>query len=94
MSNQEIKEAMELHQKRMKEKGYYYVPCKIGDTAYLIRRFHDKKRAVSGTICEIFFDKNMDIHVRIHGIGRGKLGEDVFLSRVEAEKKIKSFEIL
>lgn len=61
------------------------LPCKIGDTVWAIRRFHDKKRPTSGIVSEMFFTQQMKLEIVVKFVARGEWGKTVFATREEAE---------
>lgn len=61
------------------------LPCKIGQTVWAIRRFHDKKCATSGIVSEMFFTQQMKLEIVVKFVARGEWGKKVFATREEAE---------
>jgi len=63
------------------------LPCKIGDTAYAIRRLSGGgRRIVSGVICEMYYiSSDMALVVRLKNVCRGEWGKVVFGTYEEAE---------
>lgn len=77
-----------LLQQEKEKSSYYSLPCKIGDTVYLIRHFHHEKQIVAGTIHGIYLTHEGKIMIWAYGVGKGELGRAVFLTREEAEEKL------
>lgn len=69
---------------------YIEMPCKIGDTAWVLRKFRHERIIKKGEISEIYFTPSMKLQVAVHGLGRGRIGKVVFLSKEEAEKALKA----
>ena len=64
------------------------LPCKIGDTAYGIRRY--KGRIVkSGTVSEMFYNQDGELIIAIKNVCRGCWGKQIFGTREEAEAALK-----
>ena len=64
------------------------LPCKIGDTAYGIRRY--KGRIVkSGTVSEMFYNQDGELIIAIKNVCRGCWGKQIFRTREEAEAALK-----
>lgn len=63
------------------------LPCKVGDTAYAIRRLSGGvRRIVSGFIAEMYYiSSDMALVVRLKNVCRGELGKEVFGTYEEAE---------
>lgn len=67
--------------------------CKIGDTAYGIRRFHSVPKIQEGKISEMYYLlPDMSLQIVIKYVCRGKIGESIFLTREDAEKALKERE--
>lgn len=70
------------------------LPCKVGDTVYVpTRNFVSELRItmVSVNMHEAYFSwmLNSGIYPNLDGFSKSKLGKSVFLTREEAEKKLK-----
>lgn len=63
--------------------------CNIGDTAYMIRAYKGVKQVQQGIISEMYYTKYMELLIAVKHIGRGRLGEKVFLTLDEAEQALK-----
>ena len=88
-----LEECKSAFLQREKEKSSRYsLPCKIGDTVYLIRHFYHEKRIIAGTIYGIYLTHEGKIMIWAYGVGKGELGEAVFLTREEAEEKLREIE--
>lgn len=61
-------------------------PCQIGQEAYFIRNYNGQKVIRQGRISEMFFLKDMTLIAVVKNIGRGVIGETVFLSHEAAEQ--------
>ena len=67
----------------------YEIPCKIGDTVYIIRKFNGVPVVKRGKVSQMFFvGKEMSLAIVVNKIGRGEWGKTVFPSREEALKVI------
>lgn len=64
------------------------LPCKIGDTVYIARRYKCHKRPRKGVVSEMFFNDDMTLQIVVKGVARGKWGVDVFATYEEAEAQI------
>ena len=64
------------------------LPCKIGDTVYIARRYKCHKRPRKGVVSEMFFTYDMELCIVVKGVARGKWGVDVFATYEEAEAQI------
>ena len=67
------------------------LPCKIGDTAYGIRRYQDRI-VKAGTVSEMYFNQNMELIIVIKNLCRGFWGENIFGTYEEAEAALKGAE--
>lgn len=81
-----------LLQQEKERSSCYSLPCKIGDTVYLIRHFYHEKRIITGTIHGIYLTHEGKIMIWAYGVGKGELGRAVFLTREEAEEKLNEIE--
>ena len=61
------------------------LPCKIGQTVWTIRRYHDKKLPQEGIVSEMFFTRQMKLVIVVKNVSRGEWGKDVFATREEVE---------
>lgn len=67
------------------------LPCKIGDTVYGIRRY--KGRIVkSGTVSEMFYNRDGELIIAIKNVCRGCWGRQIFGTYEEAEAALKGAE--
>ena len=64
------------------------LPCKVGDTMWAIRNHCGVRYAKQGIVSEMFFTKDMKLLIVVKSIARGELGQKVFFTKEEAEKKI------
>lgn len=64
------------------------IPCKIGDFAWAIRHYKGIPHPQQGKITEMFFTKDMKLHIVISHIARGEWGKAVFGTEEEARKAI------
>lgn len=64
------------------------LPCKIGDTVWIARRYKCHKRPRWGIVSEMFFTDNMELCIVVKGVARGKWGVDVFATYEEALAEI------
>ena len=68
------------------------LPCRIGDTVWTIRYFHSRLIPQEGTVSEMYFARDMKLHITVKYVGRGLWGETVFATREEAEAAINKME--
>lgn len=69
--------------------GVSILPCKIGDTAYCTRTYWGQRTVTAGVISAIRYDgPEMRLVVTVHGLARGYIGEQVFLTQEEAERAL------
>ena len=64
------------------------LPCKRGDTMWAIRNHRGVLYAQQGIVNEMFFNPEMKLVIVVKNIARGELGQKVFFTKEEAEKKI------
>ncbi len=64
------------------------LPCKVGDTAYVIRRFHSVPKVQSGMISSLQITKEGQLYAEVKYVGRGVVGRKVFVTQNEAEKAL------
>lgn len=64
------------------------LPCKIGDTVWIARRYKCHKRPRKGVVSEMFFLDDMSLEIVVKSIGRGKWGVHVFGTCEEAQAAI------
>ena len=69
------------------------IPCKIGDTVWILRRYHGIKHAKKGIVSEmqiipdrLSITDEMKLLITVRGIARGYWGKEVFATYEEAEK--------
>lgn len=65
------------------------LPCKIGDKAWCIRNYKGTKQAKQSIVTEMFYRKDMKLVIVVYHVGRGILGEKVFLTQEEAEQALR-----
>lgn len=65
------------------------LPCKIGDTVWVIRNYRGVNHPQLGEVSEMFFDVDMALQIVVKHVGRGKFGEKVFRTLEEAEQALK-----
>ena len=72
------------------ESGVTILPCKIGQSVWIIRDFAGgNKRPVKGIVSDMYFTKDMSLIIVVKYVRRGIFGETVFLTREEAEAKLR-----
>lgn len=54
------------------------VPCKIGDTAWCIRRHNGGIEPRCGIVSDIRFNEEMELVFTVKYIGQGRWGEKIF----------------
>lgn len=64
------------------------LPCKIGDTAWVIRNYSGKMKAVQGKISEMYFIDGMKLCIIVKNIAGGEWGKAVFPTYEAAQKAI------
>jgi hypothetical protein len=64
------------------------LPLKIGDEAWVIRRYQGTAHAKKGIVTEMFYTQKMELCVVVGKLARGKIGEKVFLTQEECEAEI------
>lgn len=67
------------------------LPCKIGDTVYGIRRYHDRI-VKAGTVSEMFYNRDGELIIAIKNVCRGCWGRQIFGTYEEAEAALKGAE--
>lgn len=63
-----------------------HLPCKIGDRVWAIRCFKGVKHPQDGIVSEMFFTKDMKLHIIVKYVARGEWGKTVFPTREAAEE--------
>lgn len=63
-------------------------PVKIGDFAWVIRNYKGVPHAQTGKVTDMYFTREMKLHIVVSHIARGAWGEAVFATQEEAEKAI------
>lgn len=94
-SNVTIKEVTDklAHYENLEESGRLIeLPCKIGDTVYGIRRWHDTNVAKAGIVSEMFYNRDGELIIAIKNVCRGCWGRQIFGTREEAEAALKGAE--
>ena len=61
-------------------------PCRIGQDAWYIRRYNGLEVIRQGVISELYYRADMTLIAVVKNIGRGIVGETVFLDHEAAEK--------
>lgn len=69
--------------------GVIILPCKIGDTVWAIRDFKGVKHPQEGIVSDMYFTKDMSLNIVVKYVARGEFGKTVFLTREEAEAKLR-----
>jgi hypothetical protein len=64
------------------------LPCKIGDTVWIARRYKCHKLPRKGVVSEMFFLDDMSLEIVVKSIGRGKWGVHVFGTCEETQAAI------
>jgi hypothetical protein len=65
------------------------VPCKMGDTAWGIKRFnHDHREVRKGKVNQMYFGDDMRLCICVKNICRGEWGVNVFATKEDAEKAL------
>ena len=60
------------------------LPCKIGDRVWAIRSYKGHKHPQDGIVNEMYFTKDMRLHIVVKHIARGEWGKTIFATREEA----------
>lgn len=72
-----------------KPKSIYYIPCKIGDTVWGLRRRNGIPIPIKGRVSEIFFvGSEMSLCITVAGVVRGSWGVNVFATEDEAKNAV------
>ena len=66
----------------------YHIPCKIGDTVWTIRNYKGQLAPKQGKVSEIWFGPDMELCMAVRHIGRGRWGQNIFLTEADALKEI------
>lgn len=69
--------------------GVIVLPCKIGDMVWAIRDYKGIKQPQEGIVSDMYFTKDMSLHIVVKYVARGEFGKTVFLTREEAEEKLR-----
>ena len=64
------------------------LPCKIGDTAWVIRNFCGELIPKCGVVSEMYFTNRMELVVAVKNIGRGVWGKKIFPTYEDAQNAI------
>jgi len=64
------------------------LPCKPGDTVWVLRNFHGKKIPIAGTVTELRFTEFWHPLIIVEGVGRGRWGEKIFATKEDGERAI------
>lgn len=64
------------------------VPCRVGDKVWAIRDFKGIKHPQEGIVSEMYFTKEMKLHIVVKYVARGEFGKTVFFTREEAENAL------
>ena len=68
------------------------LPCKIGDTVWALRHFHSCLIPQKSTVSEMYFTRDMKLHITVKYIGRGIWGEKIFPTCEDAEAALRKEE--
>lgn len=88
----QIFEKLQHYEDLEEQDGLIELPCKIGDTVYGIRRWHDTKVAKAGIVSEMFFTQEGKLMIVVKHVCRGHWGEKIFATLEEAEAALKGAE--
>ena len=61
------------------------LPCKIGQSAWMIRNYKGERHPQLGEISEMYFTPQMELVIVVKYVGRGIYGKNVFLCKEDAE---------
>lgn len=65
------------------------IPCKIGEEAYIIRKFNATLKIKKGIVSQMFFvGEDMRLSIVVSNIARGEWGKTVFGSLEDAEAQL------
>ena len=64
------------------------LPCKIGDRVWAIRSYKGHKHPQDGIVNEMYFTKDMRLHIAVKHIARGEWGKTIFATREDAVSAI------
>lgn len=68
------------------------VPCKIGDTVWVVANYRGSKTIKQGVVSQMFFLANMRLCICAQGIRRGEWGKVIFPTREAAEARVAEME--
>lgn len=69
------------------------LPCKIGDTVFVLKSFSDQRLLKSGKVSQMYYDdERMNLVICVRHIMRGLWGRDVFATKEEALEALNSRE--
>ena len=91
-SQRKVWERLKQYEDAEAEGRLVMLPCKIGDTVWVIRNYRGVNHPQLGEVSEMFFDTDMALQIVVKHIGRGKFGEKVFCTKEEAEQALKTNE--
>ena len=64
------------------------LPCKVGDTVWVLRNYSGVIMPMSGIVEEMNFTRWSNPNIVVHGIGRGRWGEKIFATASEARRAL------
>lgn len=65
--------------------GVIVPPCMIGQTMWAIRDYKGIKQPQKGIVSDMYFTKDMSLHIVVKFVARGEFGKTVFLTEEEAQ---------
>ena len=68
--------------------GVTVLPCKLGDTAWGIRRCHLGNAVKQGEVYQMYFGEDMRLCICVKNVCRGEWGVNVFGTKEEAEEAV------
>lgn len=71
------------------DNGVTVLPCKLGDTAWGIRRCHLGNAVKQGEVYQMYFGEDMRLCICVKNVCRGEWGVNVFGTKEEAEEALR-----
>ena len=87
-SQKEVWEKLKAYEDAEEQGRLLELPCKNGDTAWMVRRFNGGKRLAWGSISDMYFSNDMELCAVVYHVGRGVIGKTVFLTEDAARKAL------
>ena len=69
-----------------------FIPCKIGDEVWTIRKYNGVRLVRKGKVSQMYFIEGMKLAIIVKGLGGGDWGKSVFATEEEAKRSIEGAE--